>query len=282
MDAPEPSDPGWHPDPFGRLRFRWWDGTRWTAYAANSTAVQWDAAPVEPPVPRETGLPGLGLALAGYVVGVALAFGVAAVLWATGHPGGRTVGLAATEIGLWAGLLGACFYVSRRRGTGSLARDFGWRVRPVDLGFGLAGSLAARAASGVVVSPIPTPFHHVRAPDRSVFARVAHGRAGWAVLVVVVCVGAPLVEELFFRGLLQTRLVDVAGPVGGIVITSVLFGAAHLLAWQGWLTLVYALAVAGGGLVLGTLRYYTRRLGTSTLAHAFFNAQAVIAVALLR
>jgi len=65
-------------------------------------------------------------------------------------------------------------------------------------------------------------------------------------------------------------------------VTSVLFGAAHLVAWQGSLTLVYGLAVAAGGLVLGTLRYYTRRLGTSTVAHALFNAQAVIAVALLR
>jgi hypothetical protein len=24
--------PGWHPDPSGQHRFRWWDGTRWTAH----------------------------------------------------------------------------------------------------------------------------------------------------------------------------------------------------------------------------------------------------------
>ncbi|MBA2283108.1 MAG: DUF2510 domain-containing protein [Acidimicrobiia bacterium] len=26
--------PGWHPDPAGRARLRWWDGTRWTEHTA--------------------------------------------------------------------------------------------------------------------------------------------------------------------------------------------------------------------------------------------------------
>src|SRR5207249_3966943 len=81
-------------------------------------------------------------------------------------------------------------------------------------------------------------------------------------------VGAPLVEELFFRGLLQPRLVTLVGPVPGIVATSCLFGAAHLIAWQGPITLAYALSVAGGGLVLGALRHLSGRLGPSTVAHA--------------
>jgi membrane protease YdiL (CAAX protease family) len=44
---------------------------------------------------------------------------------------------------------------------------------------------------------------------------------------------------------------------------------------------VYAWAVVGGGVVLGTLRYLTGRLGPGIIAHAFFNAQAVLAVAFL-
>ena len=100
-------------------------------------------------------------------------------------------------------------------------------------------------------------------------------------VVLVVCVGAPLVEELFFRGLLQPRLVGLLGVVPGIVAASCLFGAAHLIAWQGPITLAYALGVAGGGLVLGTLRYLTGRLGPSTVAHALFNAEALLAVAFL-
>lgn len=28
--------PGWHPDPFGRFEWRWWDGTGWTEQVARS------------------------------------------------------------------------------------------------------------------------------------------------------------------------------------------------------------------------------------------------------
>jgi membrane protease YdiL (CAAX protease family) len=232
-------------------------------------------------VERAPGLRGVGVAVAGYVVGVALAFGIVAALSAADYPGGKAVTLLLSELGLWSGLVGACVFVSRRRGTGSLVRDFGWRMRRIDVGLGLAGSLAGRLVAASVVAPIPTPFRHVRAPDRSVFDKVAHGPGDWAIVVVLVCIGAPLVEELFFRGLMQARLVEVIGPVGGLVTTSLLFGAAHLTAWQGSLTFVYALAVAGGGLVLGLMRHLTGRLGPSTWAHAFFNAQAVAATALL-
>jgi membrane protease YdiL (CAAX protease family) len=90
-----------------------------------------------------------------------------------------------------------------------------------------------------------------------------------------------LVEELFFRGLVQTRLVERFGPFAGIAVASLLFGAAHLTAWNGWRTFVYAWAVAAGGVVLGLLRYLTGRLGPGIVAHAFFNAQAMLAVALL-
>jgi membrane protease YdiL (CAAX protease family) len=108
------------------------------------------------------------------------------------------------------------------------------------------------------------------------------GVVGWVALVLVVCVGAPVVEELFFRGLLQTRLVGRLGVVWGIVVTSVLFGAAHLIGWVGPITFVYATSIAAAGLVLGTLRHLTGRLGTSIAAHCIFNAQALILLALLR
>jgi membrane protease YdiL (CAAX protease family) len=97
----------------------------------------------------------------------------------------------------------------------------------------------------------------------------------------VVCVGAPIIEELFFRGLIQTRLVGRFGTVAGIGITSVLFGAAHLIGWAGPISLVYALSIAGAGVALGTMRHLTGRLGTSMMAHSFFNAQALLALALL-
>jgi hypothetical protein len=203
---------------------------------------------------------------------------VVVLRWA-GHPGGKPTELAASELGLWSGLVGACVFVSRRRGTGSIVDDFGLRFRPIDIGLGLAGSFAARVTASIAIAPVVAVHPHFRAPDQSVFNRYTYTATGWAVLVVVVCVGAPLVEELFFRGLLQTRLVGRYGPVIGIAITSVLFGAAHLIGWQGPISLVYALGVAGGGVALGTVRLITGRLGTSILTHCLFNAQALLAIA---
>jgi membrane protease YdiL (CAAX protease family) len=272
---------GWYTDPFGRSPFRYWDGDRWTEYAGDGTAVAWDATPVEEARELQAGLPGVGVAVLGTAVGFGLAFGISALLAAADKPGGRPALLGLSELGLWAGLVGACVFVSRRRGSGSLVGDFGFRFRWIDLGFGLAGSLVGRLVAGAVLVPIPFPSRSLTDVDRSVLHDGTHGTTAWVVLVIVTCVGAPLVEELFFRGLLQTRLITRFGPVVGIVATSLLFGAAHLVAWNGPITLAYGWSIAGAGLVLGTIRHYSGRLGTSIVAHSMFNIQAMLALAFL-
>lgn len=243
--------------------------------------MQWDAAPLETAPTVATGLPGLWTAVAGVAVGTALSFGLALLLRELDRPGGVAVALGLTQLGLWSGVVSACLLVSKRRGTSSLRRDFVWRFRPRDIGLGFAGSLVARVMAGLVLAPIPAPFFDLRAPDRAVFEDVAVDAGSWAVLIALVVVGAPVIEELFFRGLLQGRLVSRYGAVRGIAVTSVAFGAAHLVAWQGSVTLYYGLSVAGAGLVLGVIRHYSGTLGAPTFAHAFFNAQALIAIALL-
>jgi membrane protease YdiL (CAAX protease family) len=189
--------------------------------------------------------------------------------------------LGLSELGLWAGLLGACLVVSVRRGTGSLVRDFELRFRWIDLGLGLAGAVAGRIVAAAVLLPIPFPSRHLTDVDRSVLHGDHRSAALWLVLIAVTCIGAPLIEELFFRGLLQTRLVGRFGVVPGIVAASLVFGAAHAVAWQGPISLAYAWSIAGGGLVLGLIRYHSGRLGTSILAHATFNSMALILLAAL-
>lgn len=270
---------GWYTDPLERFAHRWWDGDTWTGYVADES-VGWDDLPEEKQEPAIPVLPGLPAAIIGYVVGVTLGLTATALLENADEPGGRAVTLLASSAGLYAGLVGACLYVTFRRGSRSFTRDFGWRGRWIDIGFGCAGSIAGRLASFVAVMLVAPFIYRSQAPDRQVFEDVAIGAWGWVALVFIVCIAAPVVEELFFRGLLQTRLVGLMGPTLGVVIASILFGAAHLTAWDGPLTLVYALAVAGGGLVLGTIYHMVGRLGPSIAAHAFFNAQAMLAVAL--
>ncbi len=270
---------GWFPDPFGRRTLRWWDGGCWTAYAADGDTV-WDPLTFEDA--RAPGVRGVGVAVTGFVVGVAVALGVTALLHHLDEPGGRATLLVLSELGLWSGLVAACVWVTRRRGTRSLADDYGLRFRVMDLPLGLAGLIGGRIAAAIVVVPIVAAFPHLEPPSEGIYGTGHIDTIEWIALVAVVCIGAPFVEELFFRGLVQTRLVGRFGPVVGIGVTSVLFGAAHLIGWVGPITFVYAASIMGAGVVLGALRHFTGRLGPSIAAHVFFNAQAVVIVALLR
>lgn len=273
------SPAGWYKDPYGRLPYRWWDGTKWSPYARGDE-VQWDPIEVVPDTPRP-GLPAMGVALSSFAFGVGLSYLVLILLRTHGRPGGLSAELVLSEIGLWLPLLAACWYVSRRRGERSWVKDYGLRWRPLDMGLGLAGSVAARSTESIVLLPIIILQPHFRNPDVSIFHQFTYGVSGWIVLALVTCVGAPVIEELFFRGLIQTRLVGRYGPVVGIGVTSVLFGAAHLIGWAGPISLVYALAIAGAGVALGTMRHLTGRFGTSMMTHSFFNAQALIILAIV-
>ena len=278
MSPEEERAAGWYPDPFARLAFRWWDGSVWTAYsAAADQAVQWDLEPLEEQVEVGPGLPGLVAALLGAVGGVALSIAVIVVLDVLDRPGDDTQAMVLSQLGLWTGLIGACVWVSWRRGTRSIFRDFDFRFRWADLGYGAAGAVAGRLVSAAFAAPLPVSARRLRDLDRSAFG----DQTPWLVLILITCVGAPLIEELFFRGLLQTRLVGRLGVVPGIAVASVLFGAAHMINWQGVDTFVYAWAIVGGGLVLGVIRHVTGRLGPAIVAHAIFNGIAMLLIALL-
>jgi uncharacterized protein len=272
------SPQGWYKDPYGRMPFRWWDGDKWSPYARGDE-VEWDPIEVEPVAVRRADFPVMGAALVGFAAAVGLSYAVLIVLRSNGKPGGLSIELLVTEIALWLPMLGACWFVSRRRGERSFAIDYGLRWRPVDIGLGLGGSIAARSTESIVLLPIVLLHPHFSVPEVSDLRQFTVGASGWVVLALVTCVGAPIVEELFFRGLIQTRLVGRYGPVMGIGMTSVLFGAAHLIGWAGSISLVDALAIAGAGVALGTMRHLTGRLGTSMMTHSFFNVQALLILA---
>ena len=230
----------------------------------------WGAAPPRALSSTEpSGTPerwGLGDAAVGYVVGFVLA-NVATGLWvavSSAEAGDRTFGLTVAGVaGLWTGFLGAVLLASRRKGSGSLAHDFGFRLGPGDLRIGLV----AGPATQIVVVLLYLVLGLEAGEENEQLVESTRG-LGLVVLYLVLAVGAPVVEELFFRGLLQRSLVRRYGPGPGIGVTAVLFGLTH-----------FDLAVLPGitlfGVVLGVLAHRHGRLGPAIAAHVAFNAIAV-------
>jgi membrane protease YdiL (CAAX protease family) len=98
----------------------------------------------------------------------------------------------------------------------------------------------------------------------------AHG-FGFFVFAVLLVVGAPIVEEIFYRGLLLRSLTRYLSPTLAVVVCGLVFGAAHL-------NLVTLAGLAGFGIVLAFLANRYGRLGPGILAHSAFNLVAVISL----
>ena len=99
--------------------------------------------------------------------------------------------------------------------------------------------------------------------------------------MLIAVVGAPIVEELFFRGLLMSGFVSRFGVALGIIFQSIVFGLVHISQADLNSDLGVFLLIAPVGAVLGVLRYGYRRLGTGMVTHATYNA-IIIAVLLSR
>jgi hypothetical protein len=90
---------------------------------------------------------------------------------------------------------------------------------------------------------------------------------GWtAAAVFSAVVLAPLAEELFFRGLLQSLLRRRFGPWPAVLTTAAVFAAVHYSTPQA------VPALAALGIVLGYNYERTGRLFAPILLHAIFNA----------
>jgi len=214
---------------------------------------------------------GLGDAAAGMVVGLVVANLLAGIV--AGASGEETFAtVVAGLVGLWVGLLGAPVWASRRKGTGSLAEDFGLRTRWTDAVAGLPLGLACQ----LLLVPLYLPLQRFIDEDEigrpaEELADKAQGPA-YVLLAVLLIVGAPFVEELFFRGLLLRALSRRFGDGWAVGGSAVAFGLAHFQVVQ-FPALVFL------GAVLGFVAVRTGRLGPGIWAHAGFNAIVVAALA---
>lgn len=227
-----------------------------------------DAAPDEPRW-------GLGEAIVGFLAGLVLS-SVAASVWLGANPDSDELSLggqALASIGLWIGLVGTAVFSARTKGSGSLRRDFGLDARPVDLAIGAAAGVAAQVVLVPLVAFLLRPLlgePEVSGPVEEL-VESAEG-IGVAGLFLFIAVGAPIVEELFFRGLVLRALRKRAGTVVAVIGSSILFGLAHPQDLPGDALALVMISLAVLATLFAVLVIRTGRLGPAIVAHATFNA----------
>jgi membrane protease YdiL (CAAX protease family) len=299
-----PPQPGWYPDPWQVAPTRWWDGLTWTGFTtpepraqspAQAATYAPPAAPYEPTATHlysgahsgltapvlpgaRSDIRGGGIAVLGFFGAFVLMIVCARVAVSFGARPLTVPNLVVGEFGLWFGLCAAAYAVTHRRPGGMLA-DLGFR-RPTanEVAIGIAIGFAAL----VVADHAAVELSHLF-PDNGggshFFVSTTPSFAYVFVFGLFACLGAPIVEELFFRGLVQTIFMRNFGSVPAIILQAMLFGFAH---FQFGMTFNQAAVRCGTVMVLGLLngwlRVHTGRLGAGMVAHATYNVLVTVVV----
>jgi len=187
--------------------------------------------------------------------------------------------VAVAQTGLWAGLLGAPYLAGRFKGNG-MVRDFGLRESPRDLIPDiLNGGFWGLFSQWVLIPLLYVPvllLTEVDNNDLSEAAKDLTDRASGAfsvvMLVLIVGIGAPIFEELFYRGLVLRAVERRFGTAPAVVSSGIFFGVSHLNAP------LLMPGLAAFGIVLGVLTVRNGRLGPAIAAHMAFNMATVVAM----
>ena len=186
------------------------------------------------------------------------------------------------SVTVWLPLAGWPWLTTYLQGNG-VRIDLGYVFRRVDLLWGIGGGVACF----VLATPVGWLTEHFFGSFDSAAGNAAlqSNSPRWVLVLyaIMICVGAPLFEELAFRGLVfaavakrmarhQTSVRMVLGIAG--LWSTMLFAGIHLE-----LIRVPVLLVIGA--VLSYLRARTGRVGSSVIAHAVNNIPGALSIALL-
>lgn len=252
-----------------------------------------DADPEVGPAPRDPaqrrlGWVGLGVAAMAFLVAI-LSGSILSLTWLTVRglsqdEAPRDLGFSTFfSLGLWVGFLALPVLWSLL--AGGPGRVLGLRARWADLPLGLAAGLGSSVVTAVVSSIVLTSAQTeaLEAKARETVDR-ASGPAALTLLVLVLCVGTPIAEEVFFRGLLFRSLHRAVGVAVAVPVAGVLFGLAHydFKAAPAAVVAVQLGLLSLFGVVLCALVHRTGRLAAGVVAHAAFNGATVVSLLLER
>jgi membrane protease YdiL (CAAX protease family) len=183
---------------------------------------------------------------------------------------------AVVSMGLVGQLAGEGFWpliVARWKGRGAF-RDFGFAIEPIDLAFGFGAAIIAVLGAGImrVLSSLAVGIDLDAEESGNTGVLTDYEGTLWvSVIVAGAVVGAPLAEELFFRGLVQHSIEKRFGTYWAVAGSTVIFVLPHFTnpSLKGTVVLFSSIGVVGA--VLGALVAYVRRLGPAIVAHMLFN-----------
>jgi len=181
---------------------------------------------------------------------------------------------AAVAIG-WVVLLAAMTYTSRQFGSRDFRADYGAVFRPVDLVGVPAGVALQLLVLPVVYWPLRELWPDTFSTDdveKRANELVDKANGGWLwLLAAVVVIGAPVVEELVYRGLLQRSFGRALGRWPALLTVSGLFAVIHFSPVE-----IPGLFLAGVAFGLGVT--LTGRIGPGMVTHLAFNATGLAVV----
>jgi hypothetical protein len=178
------------------------------------------------------------------------------------------------QVGLWSGFVGVVVYARSRPGAPRYVGTIRSEFHPRDV----VGLVVGVATQLVLLPLLYLPFRSwfdeddLSAPAEDLLADFN------GILLVLMGVGvvlvAPVVEELFFRGLLLGTVRERWGTFAAVIGSSLFFGATHFQPLQ------FA-GLTAAGLVFAAAVVRTGRLGSAIAVHVGFNATTFAALVLL-
>ncbi len=140
--------------------------------------------------------------------------------------------LAVALVGAWTSYLVGMWIASQRAGSGSMIADYGITFRWIDLAGLAIGAGSQLVLIRVVYLPLealwPDTFTQDRLTENAQDLVDRAGGASTLLLTLVVVIGAPVVEELFYRGLLQRSLAARFNEVAVVVGVAAIFALGAL------------------------------------------------------
>jgi len=183
--------------------------------------------------------------------------------------------LAVALLGAWASYLIGMWIASQRAGSGSMISDYGITFRWIDLAGLAIGAGAQLVVIRVVYLPLealwPDTFTRDRLTENAQDLVDRAGGASTLLLVGIVVIGAPLVEEVFYRGLMQRSLAARFNEGAVLVAVAAIFAAVHFRPIEFPGLFVF-------GLILGWAALRTNRLGMAITIHVGFNLTGMLLV----